>query len=643
LKNLSEEVYEKFKAGGDLEKCLPGFEHREEQLKMAQGVSEAMCERKLLLVEAPTGIGKTIAYLVPALLSEITVVISTGTKNLQEQIYYRDIPAIMKALDIDVPICYIKGRSNYLCLRRFELTLPELKKLKGVKPFLTWASKTISGDREEIDSIPDSWKYWKEISSSKETCYGQKCPKFNDCFITILRKKAFVSRILVINHHLFFADLAVREISNGEVIPSYDAVILDEGHHIEKTASSYFGFEISNYKVDELQRDIRKTLKEQKIRSLKIDNALIKLEISALDFFIIFSAKNSISTLISKIMTSETCFSKFKSFYESIKNLGFVLLECADDEEELLSYVRRSEDLGATIEFIINAKDDSFVYWFEGRRKGIFLYASPIDISGKLSETLFKEDKPIIISSATLTTKGNFEYFKERIGIAKEKKQHEMICSSVFDYKKQAAFYIPRGLPEPRHHDFFNKSSELLLDLIKTTRGRALILCTSKKNMEDMYGRISPYLDFPCYIQGRRSKRAILSDFKENESSVLFATGSFWEGIDVPGGSLSCLVIDKLPFASPGEPRVEARINWLKKNGKNPFIEYQIPEAVISLRQGFGRLIRSRLDVGVFSIFDSRILNKYYGKIFIESLPECQQAVSVGDVGVFLEQKKTYR
>lgn len=637
-----QEVYDSFKPGGRLEASLPGFEPREEQLHMATMVAESLYKGNPLIVEAPTGIGKTMAYLVPSILSDMTIVISTGTKNLQEQVYYRDLPNVMKAMDVHVPTCYIKGRSNYLCLKRFNSAIPFLKKLRfsdeKAGTVLAWAKKTKSGDREEMKTLPDDWAHWNSICSSTETCYGQKCPHFDDCFITCLRKKAMASQIIVVNHYLFFADISVRESSNGEVIPRADAIILDEGHHIERVASHYFGLEISNYRVEELIRDIKHTCKEDGIYSPEIEEAGEILEINKNSFFTLFRSRTP--SLISKTITSTTHIEKLDKLHASLLEITAAVGKYIKENDIFSNYERRGEELSAKLKFIMSSDEDGYVYWVEKRGKGTFLRASPIDVSEKLEKTLFKGNKAVIISSATLTTDNSFDYFKGNTGILKaEREYNELLCSSVFDYSKQAILFVTGDLPEPSHPDFFLKACAVLLELLKTTKGRALILCTSKRNMEDMHRYISSKIDFPCYMQGNAPKRAILEDFRRNINSILFATGSFWEGVDIPGETLSCLVIDKLPFASPGEPRVEAKINWLKKNKKNPFKEYQIPEAIIALRQGMGRLIRSKSDRGVFAILDPRIRTKHYGNMFIRSLPQCTTTSSIKEVGLFLDNK----
>ncbi len=638
--NLTEEVNEYFRAGGRLESSLDGFEAREGQLIMAEGVSRCLRERNTFLVEAPTGIGKTIAYLIPVILSDMTVVVSTGTKNLQDQIYYRDLPRLLKALGINIAVCYIKGRSNYLCQRRFQSAKESLKeqKNKNITRFLDWVEETKTGDREEMDFIPDDWVYWKAVCSGAETCYGQKCAFFSSCFVTLLRKKAFASKIIVTNHYLFFADLAIKEVSNGEVIPPYEAVVLDEGHHIEKVASHYFGFTLSNYRVDELRRDIIKSVKDNGLSLPELEQARKDMETEAFGFFSSFPAlKNEANTLISRVIHAHALNIKSEQLSESLKKLASTINKFTEKSEDFPALQRRSVELATTLEFIINGSDQAFVYWLEKRGKGIFLHATPIDISEKLSTTLFQEQKPVIISSATLTTEGKFDYFKENLGITESKYE---LCPSNFDYLKQSLIFVPKNLPEPSHPDFLEKSCEVLQELMETTKGRALILCTSKRNMENMYHCLAPKLDFPCLIQGKLPKTTLLKKFREQTHSILFATGSFWEGVDIPGETLSCVVIDKLPFESPYEPMVDARINYIKKSGKNPFKEYQVPKAVIALRQGFGRLIRGKMDRGVFTVLDSRILSRYYGKTFIKSLPECRQVSSIEEVCNFINTKE---
>ena len=596
---------------------------------MAQAVERAFAQERYLIVEAGTGTGKTLAYLIPAVLSGKRVVISTGTKTLQEQLFFRDVPFLQKKLGFPFKASFMKGRNNYLCWRRFRLLSrqPLFKALEEISHFQAmkkWAGRTRSGDRAELENLPEDLELWKEVCASSETCLGQGCEFFDRCFVTHMRQEAAGSDVIIVNHHLFFADLAVRQKGYGEVLPRYEAVIFDEAHQLEGVATQYFGTAVSNLRFEELARDVRREAAAAKLK----DEALNKISGALLDgqehFFSNFRGGESYYRLRGERLRGR--------MQESAAKLieGLILLSAhiggmKDPPEGMRTLTRRSEELKRQLQEVLGLSDTRLVYWCEMRGRGIFLHASPVDVSSEMKDQLYSRMKTAVFTSATLSAQGNFRFFKERMGLEGplEDVLEELTLDSSFDMESQTLLYLPESLPDPNHPTYLRQAAGEIEKILRHTRGRAFILFTSLKNMEAAHGFLKGRLPFTCFMQGERPKSALIQAFKEDIHSVLFATASFWEGVDVQGEALSCVIVDRLPFSRPNEPIMEARLERIASAGGSPFWDYQVPSAIILLKQGLGRLIRTRRDRGLLAILDPRLMTKSYGKAFLESLPRC--------------------
>jgi ATP-dependent DNA helicase DinG len=602
---------------GILATVLDSYEYRPQQVEMAKAVSRALHEGGGLIVEAGPGTGKTFAYLIPAIYSGHRVMVSTGTKNLQEQIFFKDIPLLREMLPVTFTVAYMKGRENYLCRRRFKIfsRQPLFKILEEASFFTevsTWASQTKTGDRSELGGIPDDFSTWAEICCSRDHCLGTECPDHKDCFLTRMRQSAAQAQVIVVNHHLFFADLAVRGVG-GEVIPRYKRVIFDEAHQLEEVITTYFGLGVSNYQMEELARDITRELSRGRRPPVKLQGAVDKLREKAAQLFTLFQGEERYRLRELNPMV----FSLLSDVRNSLNTLRAILNK-RPVNEEIAALIRRTQEMGDDLEFVLSQGDPQYVYWCENRGRGIFLRASPIDVWQELDRRLYSRLETMVFTSATLSTQGGFGYFRERLGL---KEAEELILPSPFDLQQQVVLYLPPGLPEPSAPAFVQAAAREIEAILGITKGRAFVLFTSYKNMREIYNILKGRLSYQLLIQGEGPKHLLLEEFKQDVSSVLFATGSFWEGVDVPGEALSCVIVDKLPFDPPTEPVTQARIERIASQGGNPFYQYQVPAAIISLKQGLGRLIRSTEDRGVLSILDSRILTKEYGKLFLQSLP----------------------
>jgi len=629
------------KPGGAVSKRLDNYEYRSEQISMCQAVAHALESDRFLIIEAGTGTGKTLAYLIPAILSGKKVIVSTGTKNLQEQLYFKDIPFLKKTLPVSFSAMCMKGRNNYLCLRRFRRLnaqsslLPDLA-FSRYKEIKEWAKNTETGDRSELSNLPDDDHLWSDICSKSEACSGYKCETFETCFITRMRQNAAIADIIIVNHHLFFADLVLKGTGFGEVIPRYDAVIFDEAHQLEDVATNYFGITMSNYQFEELIGDILRELRLINVCDKGIYRTLDTLLQSEKKFLGYFKNNLPRYRLKQEYLDEDTS-REFDEILNTLELISSRLDNLGHKTEELRSCIRRTSEIKEQLAFIISMENPLYVYWCENRGKGTFLHASLIDVSHELNTRLLSDVKSIIFTSATMSTNKDFSYFKDRLGLDRD--VDEVSLCSHFDYKKQAILYIPKGIPYPNNPSFIEAISDEINKILFITSGRAFVLFTSLKNMKEAYKRLKDRLDFLVLLQGEKPKSYLLNEFKRDINSVLFATHSFWAGVDVQGEALSCVIIDKLPFASPSEPIVEARIEYIGKNGGNAFYDYQLPSAIITLKQGFGRLIRNRNDKGVLSILDNRMLTRGYGKTFINSLPDCPITDKLEDVEAFLNDK----
>jgi ATP-dependent DNA helicase DinG len=615
---------------GKLSRFIDDFEFRSSQITMAKQIMKALKQDSCAVIEAGTGTGKTMGYLLPVILSGKKTVISTGTKNLQEQIFFQDLPLISRASGFKVNSVLMKGRKNYLCLHRYHQHF--------LQPFLLvpfenesktrldkWINETKSGDRAELPWLADDDILWDALSASSDQCIGSECPDIKDCFLNELRKRAARADIIIVNHHLFFADMMVKSGGFGEIIPRFQTVVFDEAHKIEETAVNYFGESLSTHQLDEFVKDAENDLKQHGCLK-KMANNLNVIRTGAENLRRLFALTEEKGRIKENELAAV--------HQGPSRDIRMALDEISQKTGQLIS--TRADDLILSLETIFSGQRPDWLNWYERKKRGVSFHSSPLDISQTLIQRLYEGSKSVIFTSATLSTNGSFDYIRSRLGIPED--ASEGIYPSHFDFKDQTLFYIPLDLPGPGAQDFAVRASERILNMLRISSGRALVLFTSYSNMNAVYDRIKDNLPYKVLRQGDSPKSILLDQFRDDTHSVLLATGSFWEGVDVPGESLSCLIVDKLPFDSPGDPLVSARIEVIRARNGNPFMEYQLPSAIIALKQGLGRLIRKQSDRGVLSILDSRIIKSRYGRLFIESLPEMNVTHDLKDVRKFFEQ-----
>ena len=656
-KNLIEKV---FGEGGLIAQNHENYEYRLGQIKMAEAIAGAFEDKRHLMVEAGTGTGKTLAYLIPAIAASLgskkRIIISTGTKNLQEQLMEKDIPFLQKILPKKFSAAYMKGRSNYACLYRVKKAehqpvLDGLDELDHFRQVGRWVYETQTGDRRELTGLPENLPFWSRINARSETCIGQKCPDFEPCFITRMRVRAEDADIVIVNHHLFFADLAVRGNQFGKVIPDYGAVIFDEAHMIEDVAADYFGIQVSNYQIEELVRDADAL----PITDAVVTSGLTRAAAKIMAYSEQFWSRSSTARFDGRFQLDQDLFAvrdrageitptllgeSYGALQDSLASLETSVELFADKIPEAESLARRIGQARKDLEFVTSQDNSNFVYWLEKRGKGMFIQATPINVSSLLKEKLFDKVETCVLTSATLASNGSFNFVRDRLGLD-GRKTSGMVAPAAFDYEKQALLYLPKAMPDPRSPEFVQIAAGEITKILQATEGRAFVLATSNQSMNALYELVSMRLNFPCLLQGTMSKTGLLERFRETKNAVLFATASFWQGVDVQGEQLSCVIIDKLPFAVPTDPVVAARSRFIEENGGRAFFEYSVPQAVITLKQGIGRLIRSRNDRGVIAILDPRLRTKGYGKDFLQSLPRMRITSDVADVEAILRSDKS--
>ncbi len=626
-----------FETDGLLSRVVDRYEHRPAQRRMAQAVWEAIVQSTPLLAEAGTGTGKTFAYLVPALLSGKKTVVSTATKALQDQILEHDIPFLKNHFFPKLRMKVLKGRRNYLCLRRYhefsyQPSFFNREEAASFHRLRTWASRTCTGDRAEMDALAEDAPIWSELTASGDQCLGTQCPHNEECFVQKNRLEAARADLLVVNHHLFFASLSLEGEGSWDLLSSFDVFVFDEAHRLEDVAAMYFGLEFSSFQVVETLRDLQRAASAPKapaeLRS-RVAGTGEHLSRKLWDLHQVLvegAGKRGGRVRLDPPALGKPFAQTCGDLQESLRELA-AFLEAHSSLSPALEMARgRLGALSRSLEMLSEREDPRMTYWYEASpvRKSFTLRATPLEVAPILSERLFGRTGAVILTSATLTTaqKGRpgFHFIRERLGVPQE--AAEKIFPSPFDFSRQALLYLPQPFPDPQDPQFCDAVAQEARAVLERTRGRALFLFTSYRNLHEVHQRLAARdFPYPILCQGERPKRALLADFKSELHSVLLATYSFWEGIDVPGEALSCVLIDKLPFEVPDDPVTAARLEILKRSGENPFYRYQVPRAVLLLKQGIGRLIRSRSDRGLVVLFDCRLTTKPYGRLFLESLP----------------------
>ncbi|TLU67647.1 ATP-dependent DNA helicase [Thalassotalea litorea] len=639
-------VSQAFSSTGSLAKAITGFNPRQAQLDMSLEVEQVIADKATLLVEAGTGTGKTFAYLVPAFLSEQKTIVSTGTKTLQEQLFHKDLPLVKKALSSQLKIALLKGRSNYLCTYRLEENFssqPQKRRQAGVQldaatladlvKVRQWSSHTKSGDLGELTDVADDSAIFAQVTSTTDNCLGRQCPDYESCYLVKARERAIEADVLVVNHHLFFADLALKDTGFGELIPTAQTIIFDEAHQIPDIATEYFGQSFSTRQLLDLASDCLQQYRVELTDVKQLGKAAEKLQRSAADFRLLFGQNPERGDWRQRLRM--TTFSQgFSHVVDDLKFLYEVLKLCISRTEGIDNCFERATQLLNLCDLMQQLDKPGTSLWYETTRRHITLHLTPLSVADKFSEVISKSDSAWIFTSATLAVDSQFEHFSKQLGLNNAR---NMLLDSPFDYQQQSLLLVPRYLPEAHANNRAQALVDIAMPLIEASKGRCFMLFTSYRMLNQVAEILAEMIENPLLVQGQMAKRVLLDHFIEQPDSVLLATASFWEGVDVRGDSLTCVIIDKLPFASPDDPLLQARSQDVKRQGKDPFAKIQLPQAVIALKQGVGRLIRDIDDQGVMAICDPRLVNRHYGQVFLNSLPDMQRTRELHRAVTFLE------
>ncbi|NQY63554.1 MAG: ATP-dependent DNA helicase [Alteromonadaceae bacterium] len=632
-------VEQAFSTSGFLAKTIEGYSPRQPQIDMAVEVATAIDKQSCLIVEAGTGTGKTFAYLIPALLADKKVIVSTGTKNLQEQLFHKDIPLIRKALATNAHIALLKGRANYLCLYRLDQYKHSRGQLDAIalSDFVNvqkWAVSTTTGDIGELVNVAEDSSVFPFITSTLDNCLAKDCPDYSDCHLIDARKKAIEADVVVVNHHLFFADMALRDTGFGELFPRADVVIFDEAHQIADIASEYFGEAFSTRQLLDLCSDVLKEYRTTLTDVKQLGKAAEKLQRTSQDFRLLFKHDPERGNWREKCQQQQFSHS-FLSIKTDLDFLYQVIKLCVSRNEAIDNCFERAVNLLSKFDIMANTEAFGMSFWYETTRRHVVLHQTPLSVADKFSAYVASSNAGWIFTSATLAVNEKFTHFAQQLGI---ENSAQLLLDSPFDYQQQSQLVVPRYLPAANDKGRAAALVNLAKPLIEASKGACFMLFTSYRMMNQVADLLAEEVDNPLLIQGQMGKRKLLSEFVERSDAVLLATASFWEGVDVRGHKLTCVIIDKLPFASPDDPLLQARSEDVKRQGGDPFSEIQLPQAVIALKQGVGRLIRDVSDKGVLVICDDRLVSRPYGEVFLKSLPNMQRSRDLEQAVKFLKQ-----
>ena len=632
-------IVELLSDSGPFAQAIEGFSARDAQQQMAQDVAHTMAEKGKLMVEAGTGTGKTFAYLLPALLADGKCIISTGTKNLQDQLILKDLPRVFSIMKKNKKAALLKGRQNYLCLYRMQqsLTSGQFTRRQTAEQLITvrdWSEKTVEGDLSQAHFLQDDAAVIPFVTSSAENCLGSDCPDFQKCFVAQARRNAIDADLVVVNHHLLMADLVLKEDGFGELLPHADHFILDEAHQLPDVASLFFGQSLSTRKINDLTRDCELAYHSQANDCIELQQFAQQLSKAVADFRLTFEQHEQ-KDFWQHFIEQESVATTYSTLVSQCQKLAQILEQQSIRSRELENLYQRADELAQVSLSFQEAEPGDQVQWLEIYRKSFTLNTTPLDVAELFQQAIDRyQSASWVFTSATLAVNEDMSHFRERLGWQQVK---EVIYPSPFDYAEQALLYLPRYLPNPSHPQFNQALFNHLIPLLTASRGRAFLLFTSHKALEEMAALLAPYREFELFVQGTASKTYLLQQFRQAEQALLLGTYSFWEGVDVAGERLSFVLIDKLPFASPGDPVNKAKIQYLTRQGKNPFQEFQIPEAIIALKQGAGRLIRDPKDQGVLLLADPRVCGREYGKNFVQNLPPMTRTRDFDWVKEYLE------
>lgn len=632
-----------FADDGPLAETIPGYRMRQQQLEMAQAIEDAIKHGKQLVAEAGTGTGKTFAYLIPALLSGGKVIVSTGTKTLQDQLFNRDLPAVRDALKVPVTVSMLKGRANYVCHFHLERAMNEGRFLSRedanyVHKIKAFAEHTDTGDKSELTDVPENATIWPAVTSTRDNCMGQECNFYKDCFVMEARKRALAADVVVVNHHLFFADVMLRDEGVAELLPSANTVIFDEAHQLPEVAGLFFGEDVSTSQLMELARDTHAEAVTTAKDCLALPEATAALEKAVRDFRLIFAYEGS-RMPVQKALALKGFETAYATMQEKLKELSAILETQAERDPALENCWQRSLALEVQLQRWSRAENENLVRWVEVFTQSVQLHATPLSVAEGFGKQLNAQPRSWIFTSATLAVKSDFSHYLAQMGLEQADTGY---WSSPFDYGQQALLYVPKEMPEPNSPGYTASVAAAALPVIQASQGRAFVLCTSLRAMREVHALLkdafsSKGMEYPLLLQGDSARNELLERFRKLGNAVLVGSQSFWEGVDVRGEALSAVIIDKLPFAPPDDPVLSARIDKMNAEGRNAFMEYQLPYAVITLKQGAGRLIRDETDTGVLMICDPRLISKPYGRRIWQSLPPFRRTRELTDVVEFFD------